>query len=432
MIKRVVKAVVPHSVRSIWHMKYCPVRMPWFDWPEQLEPLKRIELEKAWEYRREHGEAIRLYLDPLLWPLVTSARALISGVGARGSHVSHTGGVSRLRQIAHQIYLANRHNIDNDTYYSHRLFKKALRLNAAYFMLQPKFGGVLDALNMGQSCTVLENKRDFYQHCTQHDVPTVPILAVCREGSGVEWIDRANCRLPESDLFLKPVDGIHGEGAESWSWYNGGWERGGTRHNHDQMIKYIYAASRRRDYIIMPCIRNSEWAVRFTGGAVPTLRVITCIEHASRRAWPLASVFRMPVGNMEMDNISAGGIMAAVDGDGRMMAAVADDVCRGQFSDHPDTGESIVGTRIPEFRDAVAICIKAHSTVPKCASVGWDVAFSHDGPMIIEGNDNWHSRTWQIAAEAPLASKQFVEWASDELANGGTVCLTSMRHQAGE
>ncbi len=47
------------------------------------------------------------------------------------------------------------------------------------------------------------------------------------------------------------------------------------------------------------------------------------------------------------------------------------------------------GFEIPYFHDAVELAKVAHTYFYGLDSIGWDIAFTNDGPMIVEGNDDW-------------------------------------------
>ncbi len=48
------------------------------------------------------------------------------------------------------------------------------------------------------------------------------------------------------------------------------------------------------------------------------------------------------------------------------------------------------GTAIPHYWQAVDMAIDLHSKAfYGLYSIGWDIAFSPEGPVIIEGNENW-------------------------------------------
>jgi hypothetical protein len=52
------------------------------------------------------------------------------------------------------------------------------------------------------------------------------------------------------------------------------------------------------------------------------------------------------------------------------------------------SGASIVGFRVPYFREAVALVNQVSPVVPQVPYIGWDVAITPQGPILIEGNPN--------------------------------------------
>ena len=52
---------------------------------------------------------------------------------------------------------------------------------------------------------------------------------------------------------------------------------------------------------------------------------------------------------------------------------------------HPTTGYLISGFKIPFFQDSIKLCKKFAQYIPN-RIVGWDVAITPTGPIIIEGN----------------------------------------------
>jgi len=63
----------------------------------------------------------------------------------------------------------------------------------------------------------------------------------------------------------------------------------------------------------------------------------------------------------------------------------------GRVAVHPDSGVKFEGYAIPYFREAVEMVMRMHEALQGIHSIGWDVAISPDGPIIIEGND-WEGR----------------------------------------
>ena len=57
-----------------------------------------------------------------------------------------------------------------------------------------------------------------------------------------------------------------------------------------------------------------------------------------------------------------------------------------EFECHPVTGVRFDGFQIPCFEEAKELVLKASLESDKILVVGWDVAISEDGPVVIEGN----------------------------------------------
>ena len=72
--------------------------------------------------------------------------------------------------------------------------------------------------------------------------------------------------------------------------------------------------------------------------------------------------------------------------DGKIDSNVVDDY--GQVYDtHPLTGVKFKDVYIHGVQEAFDMCIDAHKRIPQCRYIGWDIAFSENGPVIVEGNE---------------------------------------------
>jgi hypothetical protein len=61
----------------------------------------------------------------------------------------------------------------------------------------------------------------------------------------------------------------------------------------------------------------------------------------------------------------------------------------GRVQRHPDSGIEFEGWEVPFYFEAVAMAKELHRRLYGIRSIGWDIAIGPDGPVIIEGNDNW-------------------------------------------
>ena len=54
---------------------------------------------------------------------------------------------------------------------------------------------------------------------------------------------------------------------------------------------------------------------------------------------------------------------------------------------HPGTDICMIGRKIPYWKEVLHLCESAASMIPKVQFIGWDVAISTQGPLLIEGNN---------------------------------------------
>ena len=83
------------------------------------------------------------------------------------------------------------------------------------------------------------------------------------------------------------------------------------------------------------------------------------------------------------------------------ICSVATDDYFNVYETHPDTGIRSEGYQLPMVQEAVDFAKKAALVVPQICHVGWDVAVTPDGPVLIEGNDYPGTDLCQLAPHYP-------------------------------
>jgi hypothetical protein len=78
-----------------------------------------------------------------------------------------------------------------------------------------------------------------------------------------------------------------------------------------------------------------------------------------------------------------------------------------QVDRHPITGEMIDNFEIPDWSDACATVLQATALLPGLPVQAWDVAFTSDGPSLIEVNARGEFRILQHATQRGLIDEQF-------------------------
>jgi len=87
-----------------------------------------------------------------------------------------------------------------------------------------------------------------------------------------------------------------------------------------------------------------------------------------------------------VDNAGAGGIFAGIDTKTGVINTDGYDRLYDVYKTHPDSGTAFRGLQLPEWESMLSIVKEASSRLPNIHYVGWDMAYSKNGWLIIEGN----------------------------------------------
>lgn len=116
--------------------------------------------------------------------------------------------------------------------------------------------------------------------------------------------------------------------------------------------------------------------------SVNTLRIFTFFKNG--QAYFLQAILKIGNGGV-VDNFSSGGMYTYVDETGTVFVEAIDKEDNIHY-EHPISKAKIVGFKVPMFKEAVDLVKECSRIVPEVSYVGWDVAISTTGPVIVEGN----------------------------------------------
>jgi hypothetical protein len=118
--------------------------------------------------------------------------------------------------------------------------------------------------------------------------------------------------------------------------------------------------------------------------SVNTIRIMTFNHHQKPEI--LWAGLRIGNGVNPVDNFHAGGMGAEINLETGELIGPALDKDLNQFANHPKSNIKIDGFKIPYFDEVKEMVKKAALESDKILVVGWDVAITPSGPLIIEGN----------------------------------------------
>lgn len=119
--------------------------------------------------------------------------------------------------------------------------------------------------------------------------------------------------------------------------------------------------------------------------AVNTVRLITFLDKDDR-VHLLAAVLRIGNGDV-IDNFASGGMFTMLDDEGVALYPGVDKNSN-VYREHPVTGTPIIGFRVPLYSEVLDLVAALARRTPEAPYVGWDIAITANGPVVIEGNHN--------------------------------------------
>jgi hypothetical protein len=164
-------------------------------------------------------------------------------------------------------------------------------------------------------------------------------------------------------------------------------------------------------------IEQSGQFKNFNSSSVNTIRFMTILL-PSGEAKVIATFIKIGRSGACVDNAGSGGnIDAAVDIEtGEIHSAIQFNGWRkiSPIKNHPDTGTLIEGVKIENWNDIKNRVLQFQQAIPFLKAIGWDIAITNDGPVVIEINDSW-DETGQLFIRQGW--KQEIENCYDEWKN---------------
>ena len=168
---------------------------------------------------------------------------------------------------------------------------------------------------------------------------------------------------------------------------NGVFYQNGTPEGIDQ-IRSILTQQR---YLVQEFLTQHEEMSRLHSQSINTIRLVTVRGIKDGEIHILPSILRIGTGDSVMDNTSRGGVAVGVNIETGYLKQFG--FFKPQYGTktdvHPDSKIKFEDFQIPYFEEVKRQAVYFHSMLPQIHSVGWDIAVGPNGPIFVEGNDNW-------------------------------------------
>jgi hypothetical protein len=364
------------------------------------EPLGRLARRLyAAQYRSRHREHHSKFHKNMRMRFSTlnNLQRVFTFWRRHSGKVRRQRGVPVLRQLVQLLKIALVYRADPAAYYALNLYEPPHRLEEIedYIGRHEVKNGLYSLMRDTVSRSKpkrdhsLTNKATFARNCAAAGLPHIPILASGKDG--VFTIHDQGPGALDRDLFVKLTTGKGTVGARPLRWLGDGKyaDRDGTVLSRDALLKDLAERSKLRALIVNPWLRNHPEIADLAKDSLLTFRLFTCLDAAGEPH--VTHAFLRIMSKLEPSWHTIEEYGAKIDLDtGRMNRACADrDLAPDAWWDiHPKTGAQITGRMVSGWPAIAALAVAAHREFSGWAVIGWDLAWTPDGPVLIEGNSD--------------------------------------------
>ena len=234
------------------------------------------------------------------------------------------------------------------------------------FVTAKKFYKILDYLNDSNYTKFLNNKLLFNLKFKDYLKRDYIDLNECSYKELEKFI------LDKKTVFAKQVNGEGGHGIRK------------IKYSDVKDFKALYKELvNNNQALVEEEIKQCKEVNAINPNVVNSFRVVTLYKDG--KVYLLGNAFRI---NQDDSNIigCTNDIYFSLNKEGFIDSNVIDDY-GNIYTHHPLTKCDFSKVRIPKVDEAFKMCIDAHNRIKEVRYIGWDIAFSDKGPVMVEGNE---------------------------------------------
>ena len=155
--------------------------------------------------------------------------------------------------------------------------------------------------------------------------------------------------------------------------------------NHPDLVKSYqeWLSEYQNSFILEELIIEAKELAKFHPASVNTIRVPTI--RMDDETLIIHPQLRMGQHGKVVDNAGAGGVKGAINVENGVIFSAVDNLGH-TYTIHPDTGEKIIGYKIPYWPEAKSLVRELAQVVPENRYTGWDLALTDAGWVLVEAN----------------------------------------------
>lgn len=190
---------------------------------------------------------------------------------------------------------------------------------------------------------------------------------------GKNSLDEVKKFIKKHDFFMsKPYDGLGG--AEVKKVYS----------KDIKNIEEYFEECKKSRIFLEEVIKQNKELDKLCSASCNTIRIMTFNNGGVPEI--LWAGLRIGNGINPVDNFHAGGMATEIDMETGKLKYPALDKDLNEYEKHPVSNVKFVGFKVPYFNEIKKLVKQAALESNKILVVGWDIAVTDDGPVVIEGN----------------------------------------------
>lgn len=152
-------------------------------------------------------------------------------------------------------------------------------------------------------------------------------------------------------------------------------------------------------YILEEIVIQNEEVSKVYPCSINTIRVVTLLKEGT--PYVVQTYFRIGNEGRFVDNFNSGGMTVPIDVKTGVVLDKAIDKNKVLYDKHPYTGYKIKGFKFPYWNEVIKQAKELAVKIPDMGYVGWDIALTKDGPLIIEANEYPGHDIYQLPEHTP-------------------------------
>lgn len=136
--------------------------------------------------------------------------------------------------------------------------------------------------------------------------------------------------------------------------------------------------------VVEECIEQSNYMKKLHKESINTIRIATF--YYENKVEIIQSFLRIGCGSSRVDNAGSGGIVVSVNAETGITQTNGIRENGERIDIHPDTKQKLKEIQIPNWDEALRLIEELSKIIPKQKYVGWDLALTEQGWVMVEGN----------------------------------------------